>query len=253
MVKKISLWMMVICLVAVCASCAAMKERKNKSRAHFKLGVSYLNEDRLQNAYVEFNKSLNLNDKDHETHNALGNVFLMLEEQKKAEEAFKEAVSIYPEYSDAHNNLCFIYYLQKKWEESILSCNRALSNKVYGTPEKAYYNLGRTYYRNQRYYDAIRSFENAIKRYSIEPQLYYSLALAYNRAGMTLMSGGREIIEGCNAACLFDKAAMKMEFALKMDSRFKGDIDKAEQEFMKQKNVAEFPQDYLDYLEILRY
>jgi Tfp pilus assembly protein PilF len=221
--------------MVACVSCAGLGERRQEARAHYKLGVSHLNGGRMQAAFVEFQMSLKLNAKDKETHIALGIVYINLSDLEKAARQFRRAVALDPGYSEAHNNLCFVYYEMKEWNKAIGSCGRALENKLYRTPEKSYYNLGRSYYRIQEYSKAKEAFANAIRRLPNQPEVYYALALVYN------------------AEKLYGKASEAMTTAIKLDPRFRGDIDKAEIEFMKKAEGAEDTRDLEDFIDIIHY
>lgn len=233
--RRFSASALVLALVVVCISCAGFGAKKNEARAHFLRGVAYLSGNRVQEAYVEFQKSLELNSRDKETHNALGNIYIRLVDYQKAEEHFKKAIRLDRKYSEAYNNLCFIYYEQDRWDDAVEKCNIALKNLLYTTPEKAFYNLGRSYYRARKYPEAIEAYTDAIRRFPRGGQLFYALALAYN------------------ARQMYGNAADAMDSAIKNDTRFRGDRDKAEMEFKKQMDIADNPQDLEDYLEILKY
>ena len=222
-------------LVVLCISCSGFGMRKKEAKAHYLRGVSLLSSDRVQNAYVEFEKSLEFNSRNKETHNALGIVYIRLVEFPKAEKHFRKAVRIDRRYSEAYNNLCFIYYEQDRFDDAIRNCKKALKNKLYATPQKAFYNLGRSYYRLGRYPEAVDAFTKAIRRYQGGVQIYYALALAYNSQKM------------------YGDASKAINNAVKNDPRFQGNINKAEKEFRKQRNIVNNPQDLDDYIEILKY
>lgn len=234
-VKCFSAGVLALAIISLCLSCSGFTNRKREAKAHYLRGVSLLSSNRIQDAYVQFEKSLELNPSDKETHNALGNIYIQLVEYRKAEEHFKKAVRLDRRYSEAYNNLCFIYYEQDKWKDAIKNCDRALKNKLYATPEKAYYNLGRSYYRLGKYPEAIDAYTRAIKRYPGGVQVYYALALAYN------------------AQKMYGKASRAMSNAVRNDPRFMGNVERAENEFRKQRNIANDSRDLDHYLEILKY
>jgi Tfp pilus assembly protein PilF len=221
-------------VLLVAFSCAS-PERLNKAEAHYKMGISYLNAENAQSAFVEFQKALELNPGSSKVHNAIGIVHLNLKDYDKARESFLKAVKIDPEYSEAYNNLCYVHYALRQWENAVESCNRALANPLYPTPWKAFYNLGRSHYRLGQYDEAIQAFQNAVKRYSALYPAQYGLSLAYNAKGM------------------YGEAASAMKKAVELDPRFKGDREKAEMEFSLMKAADEEDKDLRDYIEILKY
>ncbi|MEJ2183994.1 MAG: tetratricopeptide repeat protein [Nitrospirota bacterium] len=227
----------VIGLLLTTVSCSTMGHRKKEAVAQYKLGVSQFLAGNNQAAYVRFQEALRLDPNNKEVYNALGNVHLRLKEYEKAEKSFKKAVNLDSQFSEAHNNLCYVYYKTGRYEEAITSCERALANKVYATPEKAFYNLGFSYYRLERYDKALGAFEDALRRSPRSFQAYYGLALVYNAQGR------------------YGKASEAMGFALGFDPRFRGNAARAEQEFMKEQTESaglDF-KDLSDYIEILHY
>lgn len=230
----IFLRLLVPAVLLVAFSCAST-ERLNKAEAHYKMGISYLNAENNQSAFVEFQKALELNPKSGKIYDAIGVVHLNLKDYDKAKESFLKAVKIDPEYSEAYNNLCYVYYTLRQWDSAVQSCNKALSNPLYPTPWKAFYNLGRSQYRLRHFDLAIQAFQNAVRRYPGLYPAHYGLALAYNAKGM------------------YGQAASAMAKAVELDPRFKGDAEKAEMEFRMMKAADEEDKDLRDYIEILRY
>lgn len=223
-------------LIVLTSSCSSAQKKK-EAQAHYKIGASHLNAGNSQLAYVEFQRAVELDSGSKEVHNALGLTYLKFADWKKAEQHFKEAVDIDSDFSEAHNNLCWAYYLTKHYESAVESCLRALENKLYSTPEKAFYNLGLSYLRLGKNNEAIEAFNDASRRQPTLSLAYYGLALAYNAKGM------------------YGDAASAMEKAVGLDSRFQGDRKKAEREFSASQSGADQRElnDYRNYIEILRY
>ena len=113
----------------------------------------------------------------------------------------------------------------------------ALSNTLYKNPEKAFNNLGRVYYRIKKYDDAIDAYKEALRRYSDFHLPYYGLALCYNAKGQ------------------YGDAATAITRAIDFDPLYKGDKDKAKEDFENKKLIAkgEEEKDIADFIEILRY
>lgn len=219
----------------LCVSCGVSKERATQAQAHYKLGVSYLSENNLQPAFVEFQKAIELNPDNKEYHNVLGLVYLRLMDYTHAEEHFRRSVRIDEDYSEAHNNLCYLYYIQRQYPRAEEACKKALSNPLYLTPEKAFNNLAKTCYRQRRYDEAIKYYWEAIRR---APALYiafYGLSLAHNAK--------REYAEA-------EKSLTK---AIELDPKYRGDKKRAEADMRAGRFDAEEPQDLKDFLDILHY
>lgn len=220
-------------MLVLSVSCTSTAKRQ-QAQAHYKIGASHLNTGSVQSAYIEFQKARDLDPRNKEILNALGIVYLRLEDLKKAEELFSKAVGEDSVYSEAHNNLCFVYLRMERWEDAVKSCKRALKNPLYATPDKAFYNIGLAYFKLGRLDEAAKAFNDALLRQPLLYHAYYGLALANN------------------AKKLYGDAASAMAKAIELDPRFKGSRRKAEEEFSRPGASPE-QKDYRDYLEILRY
>lgn len=226
-------------LIIFLCSCATMTEKDiQMASAHYQLGVSYLHDNNIQPAFVEFQKALELNPHDKEIHNAIGIIYLLkFEDYPKAIHHFQEALKIDDTFSEASNNLGLAYEKMGKFSEAIESYKKAISNPLYRNAAKALTNLGRVYYRLNKYDDAIDAYKEAIKRFSDFHLPYYGLALCYNAKG------------------IYGDAATAISYAITLDPRYKGDRDKAVED-LKEKKLSvrgEEEKDIVDYLEILKY
>jgi len=232
-VKKV-----ILCLLIVfTCSCATTEEDIQKANAHYQLGLSYFNENKIQMAYVEFQKALEMNPDNKEVLNALGIVYLALDDLQKARDSFLKALTKDPNFSEAHYNLGATYGRMGRWSDAVNSFNVAINNPVYQKHDIAYNSLGDAYYRLGLIDDAIGAYKEAIKRGINFYRPYYGLALSYNAKGR------------------YGDAASAMEEAIERDPFFRGDKDKAIKYF-KDRNLKaqdEEAKDVADYLEILNY
>jgi type IV pilus assembly protein PilF len=98
-------------LFFLCSCAARISENDiQKSNAHLQLGISYVNDNNIQPAFVEFQKAIELNPNDKEAHNAIGVVYLKkLGDNENAVKHFKAAIKIDSNYSEAANNLGSAY------------------------------------------------------------------------------------------------------------------------------------------------
>jgi len=221
-------------------ACAGMskEERIQKTTAHYQLGVSYLNDNNIQPAFVEFQKALELNPDDKDVLNAIGVIYLLkLDDYPKAAEYFKRALKTEKNFSEAANNLGFAYEKMGKYDEAVLSYKAALSNPVYKNAEKAFNNLGRAYYRMRKYDDSLDAYRESLRRSSDFHLPYYGMALCYNAMGR------------------YGDAATALKKAIDLDPAYRGDRDKAVRELKERKLVlkAEDERDVEDLLEIMNY
>jgi tetratricopeptide (TPR) repeat protein len=213
-------------------------DAEKKAGAHYKIGLSYLNENNAQQAYVEFYKAYELDPKNKDVLNCIGIVYLLhFDEPLKAAEFFEKATKVDPNYSEAYNNLGYSYEKSSRFEKAIPFYKKAISNPVYSTVEKAYINMGNSYYRLGKYDDALASFKEAAKRAPALSLTFLRMALCYNAMGK------------------YGDAATAMNQAISLDPIYKGDRVKAMEDFKagKIKATGYEEQDIRDYIEILKY
>ena len=107
----------VLCgLFLACATTPTVEDLK-KAEAYYKLGVSYLNENKLRESFIEFQKAISLNQEDKYSLNALGLISTRFKEYDKAINYYKRAISIDLHYSEAMNNLGVTYLEIENWDE----------------------------------------------------------------------------------------------------------------------------------------
>jgi type IV pilus biogenesis/stability protein PilW len=221
-------------------ACASTKstDKVQKATAHYKIGLSYYNEGKYQQAYIEFQRALEINPKDKEALNLIGILQLMqFEDFEKAIEYFKRALKIDKDYSQARNNLGLAYERTGRIDEAIASFNEAIANPLYPNPEYAYNNLGRIYYRSGQYDKAIDSYTAALRRVNDYTRSFYGLALCYNAKGY------------------YGDASTALMRAIELDPRYKGNKEKALEDFENSRLTARGAElnDLMDFIEILRY
>ena len=175
--------LLLICLLFTGCATTPSVEKVQMAQVHYKLGLAYLTEDRIQEAFVEFQRSIALNPEDKESLNALGFIYARLEKYSDAISSYKKALMVDPNYSEAHNNLGVTYMKLEQWDEAIKSFQLALKNPLYATPDKAYSNMGFSLYKKGEYLKAMESSKEAIKRSPDFPYPLYVLGLIYAKIG----------------------------------------------------------------------
>jgi len=155
---------------------------EKKSNALHMLGLSYLRQDRLQDAFLEFQKSIQVNPRNKESHNMLGLVYTRLGQYDRAIESYNTAIEIDPEFSEAYNNMSLTYNTTKEWDKAIQAGRKALENPLYENPEFAYNNVGRALLMKGDCRTAAEAFRQALLRRPI-PQAQFNLAMSYTCLG----------------------------------------------------------------------
>ncbi len=99
-----------------------------------------------------------------------------------AEKAFHQAVTVNPDYAEAHNNLGAIYEQQGRLDDAEKEFRQAIA----GQPNYAlaHFHLGRILVNRRQYDEAIQQFLRALQPESEQTPVYlYALAATYSRAG----------------------------------------------------------------------
>jgi tetratricopeptide (TPR) repeat protein len=238
-VRKVTIFAVAFAMTCLLSCSTVAREKKaENAEGHYKMGVAYLTENKVQKAFVEFQKALEITPDNRDVLDALGIIYLLdYDEPRKAVSCFEKAVKIDPEFSEGYNNLGYAHSRLGEYETAITYYRKALSNLVYATAEKAYINMGDAYYRLHKYDAALQAYKEAIKRAPKLGLAYLRLSLCYNALGK------------------YGDASSAMAQAIKLDPVYNGDRDKAMEDFSLKKLKASGAdeQDFADYIEILRY
>lgn len=184
--KRAMIWI----LIPLCTACGmgeAQLKKEKEASAHYKLGISYLNDNLFQKAFIEFQKAIEIDSGYRDAYYALGHVHFMQQSYSESAVSFRKAVTIDAKFSDAHNYLGKVYEAQGKFDQAVLEYEEALKNPQYDTPEKPHLNLGLVYLKQEKYDQAIRSFQNVLK---INPSGEV-MAVANNGLGRTYLQMGK--------------------------------------------------------------
>ena len=91
------------------------------------MGVILQDQGKLAEAIEAYTKALSINPNYAEAHNNMGIILQDQGKQEEAIEAYIKALSINPDYTDAHNNMGVTLQDQGKLEEAIEAYTKALS------------------------------------------------------------------------------------------------------------------------------
>ena len=144
------------------SGCAGVSpEQKREASARMQMGVTYMQQRNLPAALRELSKASELDPGNPEIDMMLGLAFQSRGDLGKAEEYLRIAIGKRPDYAEAHNNLGNLLSQLGRGEEAIREYGQAASNVLYPTPEYAYYNMGREYFRRQNLDKAEETFAKA--------------------------------------------------------------------------------------------
>ncbi len=222
-------------LAGGCASTGTSPEKE--ADYHNKIGRAYLNEGKLQLAFVEFQKAMQSEPDNKDIVYNLGIVYFQLQDYENAKKYFLKAVSLDPKFADAYNNLGATYMQLRQWGPAADSFKKALANPFYRTPEWAFYNLVMSYYRLGEYEKALEAYKDSIRRDRSFVLSYYGMALAYNKMEK------------------YGDASEVLTRAIEIDPAYKGNREKKEADLREEIYTAnrDEEQDLRDYLEIMQY
>lgn len=226
---------LIFCLV--CCTGVTKEDAKN-ANYHCQLGISYLNDNNIQPAFVELQKALEFNPLDKDVHEAIGIIYLTnLEDYPSAIKHFQDALKIDKNFSEAANNLGNAYKSVGQFDKAVEYYKVAISNPQYKNASLALYNLGMVYYKLSKIDEAVDAFKDALKRFSDFYMPFYGLALCYNAKGQ------------------YGDASTALTRAIELDPLYKGDKKRATEDLKFKKMTAKGDQekDISDYLEILQY
>jgi len=182
---SLSLIGLIVVVILACTGCAAIKitpEDVRQAHSEYMLGMSFIEQGRLQDAFVKFQKAVQFNPQNKDAHNMLGHIYTVLEQYENSLASYDRAIEIDPSYSEAHNNRSVTLIRMERWKDAIESAERALENPLYPTPENALNNIGFARMKMGNYEGAIKAFRQALLRRAL-PEAGYNMALAFIELG----------------------------------------------------------------------
>lgn len=178
---------------ALCASCGGGSSAK-KTQTPEEIQKTFENQKALavasswrgnfQQALMEINEAEKLNDQDPEVYVIKGAIYFGLKDYPSAEQNYQKALSLNPNYTAAHFNLCGLYLIQKKYDQVISECGFVVADPTYKARANAYTNIGIAYYSLG---DMVKARENYQKALEINPTFVY----AHNELGKLYMATDR--------------------------------------------------------------
>lgn len=167
-------------LLALSWGCATENARnRKKSEAYEDMGTSAVRKGNLLAAVTQFALAARLDPKNARIQQELAMAYRDLGKYREAEQHFKKALTLKPDFPDAWNNLATLYLLTKQWDKAIRCTQKAVASVNYGTPQFAYNNMGLAYYNQGEYQKAVDSFLEALKIFPSYSVCLTNLGLAY--------------------------------------------------------------------------
>ena len=145
------------------------------------IGACYKELGELTSAAKMFEIAITLSPQYAEAHFNLGVIHQDLDHKEAAVLSYKKAIEINPNYPSAHNNLGNIYKDLGEIESSIESLEWAIAYKH--DYAEAHNNLGNALYESGRVQEAIKSFEKALTHNPNYARAMFNLSLALKDVG----------------------------------------------------------------------
>jgi len=168
--------------------------------AHYFVGNSLLNQRRVDEAIIQYQKALTLQPESAIFHNELGNALLQKGHVDKAIIQYQKALEIKPDFAEVHNNLGYSLLQMGRMDEAIIQFQKALEIK----PDlvDAHNNLGFCLLQKGRMDEAIIQYQEAL---ALQPKS----ANFHNGLGNALLQKGH-----------MDEAVIQYQKALEIQPDF---------------------------------
>jgi Tfp pilus assembly protein PilF len=147
------------------------------------LGYSFLIDQQIQPAFVEFQKAIELDPKDRDSHYALAHIYFLQQDFVKAERELKRVLKIDARYPEAWNYLGKVYDEQGRTDLALEHFDRALGFPQYATPDLAHYNKGKVYLKKGRTDEALGAFVAALRINPAHPLAAFEAGRLYQERG----------------------------------------------------------------------
>ena len=115
---------------------------ESAAEIYAQLGLEYMKRGTLDLALVKFRRSLQLNPKLPSAHLYIAQLYGQLGESEAADSHYREALSLDPSYSAAHNNYGVFLCREKRFPEAEEHLLKAVKDPLYRNRDEAYENLG---------------------------------------------------------------------------------------------------------------
>jgi len=184
--RILAIWLILplLFLIISCAGTSRQKmDEQREGEIHMQMGSNYLSKGNLELALFELTKASRLIPKDPDVHFALGTAHLLREEPELAKEEFIKTTQLDKRHADAFNNLGYAYLKLGMWDEAIESCQKALDEVSYDTPERAMTIIGWAYYKKGESARALDMLNRALNIKDNQPDTENRIATIYLEEG----------------------------------------------------------------------
>ena len=178
------IFLILLALTVVTVSGCAMSEATRKQASyHFQMGLSYLGENNIPRALVEFTEAEKINPEDPELLNYLGLTYFYKKKYELAEVKYLKALKMRPAYSEVRNHLGVNYLEMRRWDDAIKQFQMVSDDLFYQNPEVPVINMGLAYYGKGDYTKALTVLQAAVNDFPRVPQARVTLGKVFMATG----------------------------------------------------------------------
>lgn len=211
-------------------------------------GLQYKNSEETYEKAIEHFIKATERDKEYAApHFELGWLFTMTGPAmyRSAVKEYKKAISLYPEYAQAYNNMGVIHMRLEQPQSARSAFLRAI--KLVPNYVDAHFNLGRLY-------DTLGQYDKAIKEYKETLALNPSDGIAHNNLAVALLNKGEndEAQEHYSAALKLVPDLKEAHLGLGLIFDSKGDTERAIRHYQKFFDLGGYDEDISERLEQLK-
>ncbi len=229
--------------------CALSTASKKQSSYHFQMGLSYLGENNVTSALIEFTEAEKIDPDNSEIQNYLGIVYFRKKKLDISESKYLRAIALKPDYSDARNNLAVTYLEMSRWDDAIYQLKLVTEDIFYQNQSAAGINLAMAYFNKGKFKQSMDILRPLAVTYPLDPMIRYNIGRIYYATDKIDLA----ILEYNKAIELYSDY-LQAHYSLGQANMKQGNRKEAVKHFREvirispDTEMAQFSQEYLDLL-----
>lgn len=155
--------LLLVVFILTLVGCQTTSQDPKTALLYMDLGVNHLTKGVKEDALAAFLKAEKLDERNQEIQNYLGLTYLLFKKYSLASKHFQNALSLDNEYTEARNNLARALIEQGHEERARKELEIVFADLTYKNLAAANLNLGYSYFKQQRYREAIPYLEKSLR------------------------------------------------------------------------------------------
>jgi Tfp pilus assembly protein PilF len=185
--RRISQSVCGLCLLLSACGRPVSADNAVRAQKEYELSVGLLGEQNIPAAFEHLFKARELDPKNPEPHQLLGNLYMLRGDFAKAEVELRQSKALaeknesygVPFVAEVDNSLGVVLVHLKRYDEAIAILRETASNLLNRTPHLAWGNLGWAYYEKGQYTDAVSALLQSVRHQNRFCLGYYRLGQSY--------------------------------------------------------------------------